>query len=177
VLCTGYCHLVYSSFSIIGSFDGASTRFASAAAAEVSLTPFFFPLYPNLSNSTPGGGTIDGNGQIWYDLYASNIYALRPTLIGLVGMHDATFSNLVLRYSPTYYHFVTNSTNVILDNINIAGGSVSKNLAKNTDGWDTYRVDDVTIQNSIVNNGDGESSLNKPIMRTQNLPKIILEKC
>lgn len=106
-----------------------------------------------------GGGTIDGNGQAWYDAYAANIYTLRPTLIGVVGLHDSTFSNLLLRYSPTYYHFVTNSTNVVFDNINIAGGSVSANPAKNTDGWDTYRVEDVTIQNSIVNNGDGQFSV------------------
>jgi galacturan 1,4-alpha-galacturonidase len=104
----------------------------------------------------PGGGTIDGQGQAWYDLYASNIYTLRPILMGIVDLHNASISNLVLRYSPQYYHFVTNSSNVIFDGIDIAGGSRSKNVAKNTDGWDTYRVRDVVIQNSVVNNGDGE---------------------
>jgi galacturan 1,4-alpha-galacturonidase len=76
--------------------------------------------------------------------------------MGINGLHDSTITNLNLRYSPEYYHFVGNSTNVIFDNINIAGGSVSKNVAKNTDGWDTYRSSDLTIQNSHVNNGDGE---------------------
>jgi galacturan 1,4-alpha-galacturonidase len=103
-----------------------------------------------------GGGTIDGNGQVWYDLYAKDIYILRPILMGVVGLHDSTISDLVLRYSPQWYHIVANSTNVIFDNINIAGGSVSKNPAKNTDGWDTYRSSDITIQNSVINNGDGE---------------------
>ncbi|KAF4628804.1 hypothetical protein G7Y89_g9351 [Cudoniella acicularis] len=101
-----------------------------------------------------GGGTIDGNGQVWYDLYASNIYALRPVLFGLDGLHNSAISNLVLRYSPEYYHFVANSTNVVFDNINIAGASKSANVAKNTDGWDTYRSSDITIQNSVINNGD-----------------------
>ncbi len=32
--------------------------------------------------------------------------------------------------------------------------STSSNPAKNTDGWDTYRSDSITIQNSHVNNGD-----------------------
>jgi len=26
----------------------------------------------------------------------------------------------------------------------------------NTDGWDTYRSSDIVIQNSYINNGDGE---------------------
>lgn len=76
--------------------------------------------------------------------------------MGVVGLHDSTISNLVLRYSPQYYHFVANSTNVVFDNINIAGGSNNPSVpAKNTDGWDTYRSSDITIQNSVVNNGDG----------------------
>jgi galacturan 1,4-alpha-galacturonidase len=108
------------------------------------------------ANRTQGGGTINGNGQVWYDLYAANIYTLRPVLMGINGLHDSTITNLKLRYSPQYYHFVANSTNVIFDNINIAGESVSNNVAKNTDGWDTYRSSDLTIQNSHVNNGDGE---------------------
>lgn len=105
-----------------------------------------------------GGGTIDGNGQVWYDAYAANIYTLRPVLIGVDGLKNSIVSDLVLRYSPEYYHFVANASNVIFDNINIAGGSKSANVAKNTDGWDTYRSDSVTIQNSVINNGDGELS-------------------
>jgi len=115
----------------------------------------FFKLGGNDVNIY-GGGTLDGNGQVWYDLYASNIYTLRPVLIGIDGLHNSIISDLVLRYSPEYYHFVANSTNVIFDNINIAGASKSKNIAKNTDGWDTYRSSDIVIQNSVINNGDGE---------------------
>jgi len=92
-------------------------------------------------------------------LYAANIFTLRPVLIGIDGLHDSIISDLVLRFSPEYYHFVANSTNVIFDNINIAGASKSVNIAKNTDGWDTYRSSDITIQNSIINNGDGKHLL------------------
>ncbi|RDW82695.1 exopolygalacturonase [Coleophoma cylindrospora] len=113
----------------------------------------FFKLGGNDVNIY-GGGTLDGNGQVWYDLYASNIYALRPVLIGVDGLHNSIISNLLLRYSPEYYNFIANSTNVIYDNLNIYGASTSKNPAKNTDGWDTYRCSDIVIQNSVVNNGD-----------------------
>lgn len=50
---------------------------------------------------------------------------------------------------------MANSSSVLFDGISISGFSTSVNLAKNTDGWDTYRSEDITIQNSIINNGDG----------------------
>ena len=101
-----------------------------------------------------GGGTLDGNGQVWYDLYAQNIYILRPILFGTVGLHSSTISNLNLIYSPQYYNWVANSTDIVFSNIFISGFSKSANVAKNTDGWDTYRSDSITIQNSVINNGD-----------------------
>lgn len=81
---------------------------------------------------------IDGNGQVWYDLYAENKLILRPVLYGIIGLQSATISALKLRYSPQYYNFVANSTDVVFDGISISGYSQSENEAKNTDGWDTY---------------------------------------
>lgn len=101
-----------------------------------------------------GGGTLDGNGQVWYDLYQKNIYILRPILFGTIGLKGGSISNLKLRYSPQWYNFVANSTDVVFDNINISGYSQSASLAKNTDGWDTYRSNNIVIQNSVINNGD-----------------------
>ncbi|KAF2029471.1 pectin lyase-like protein [Setomelanomma holmii] len=101
-----------------------------------------------------GGGTLDGNGQVWYDLYAANIYVLRPILFGTIGLKSGRIEDLKLRYSPQWYNFVANSSDVVFSNIDIAGGSVSANTAKNTDGWDTYRSDNIVIQNSHIDNGD-----------------------
>lgn len=52
------------------------------------------------------------------------------------------------------YNFVANSTDVTFDSLDISGYSQSKNVAKNTDGWDIYRSSNVVIQNSVINNGD-----------------------
>ncbi|KAG8163510.1 hypothetical protein KVR01_006807 [Diaporthe batatas] len=101
-----------------------------------------------------GGGTLDGSGQVWYDLYAADKYILRPVLIGIDGLHNSILSDLVLRYSPQYYTFMANSTNVVFNNFDISGYSSSSHEAKNTDGWDTYRSSDITIMNSVINNGD-----------------------
>ncbi|KAI9692354.1 MAG: Exopolygalacturonase X-1 [Bathelium mastoideum] len=118
-----------------------------------------------------GGGTIDGNGQVWYDLYAQNIYILRPVLLGTIGLQSGSFVNLNLRYSPEYYNFVANSTNVLFSGISISGFSKSNNTAKNTDGWDTYRSSNIVIQNSTINNGDDCVSFkpNSTEMLVQNL--------
>lgn len=97
---------------------------------------------------------LDGNGQVWYDLYASDIYILRPILFGTIGLHGGSISNLNLRYSPQYYNFVANSSDVVFSDITISGYSASSNVAKNTDGWDTYRSSNIVIQDSVINNGD-----------------------
>ena len=52
-------------------------------------------------------------------------------------------------------NFVANSSSVIFDNINIVAYSTSANKASNTDGWDTYRYDSTTVQNSMIYNDDG----------------------
>ncbi|PYI03445.1 Exopolygalacturonase precursor [Aspergillus sclerotiicarbonarius CBS 121057] len=101
-----------------------------------------------------GNGILDGNGQVWYDLYAEDDLILRPVLMGIIGLKGGTIGPLRLRYSPQYYHFVANSSDVLFDGINIYGYSKSDNEAKNTDGWDTYRSTNIVIQNSVINNGD-----------------------
>lgn len=82
-----------------------------------------------------GDGTLDGNGQVWYDLYAEDALILRPILVGIIGLNGGTIGPLKLRYSPQWYHFVANSSNVLFEGIDISGYSTSKNTAKNTDGW------------------------------------------
>ena len=43
---------------------------------------------------------------------------------------------------------------VTFRNITISAVSTSKNAAKNTDGWDIFRSDNVTIADSNITNGD-----------------------
>lgn len=106
---------------------------------------------------TPGG-TFDGNGQVWYDLYAADKLILRPILFGIDGLTNSIIADLKWRYSPQWYSLVANSSNVVFDSIDITGRSTSEHEAKNTDGWDTYRSEDITIQNSHIDNGDGKSA-------------------
>lgn len=81
-----------------------------------------------------GGGTIDGQGQAWYDNYAKNEHDPRPVLFATVGLDDGTISDLNLRNSPFWHNFVANSTNVAFTNISIHSVSNNENFEKNTDG-------------------------------------------
>ncbi|KAF7715377.1 Galacturan 1,4-alpha-galacturonidase [Penicillium ucsense] len=101
-----------------------------------------------------GGGTLDGNGQVWYDLYAKEPLILRPILFGVIGLHGGSIGPLKLRYSPQWYNFVANSSDVLFEGIDIRGYSKSSHEAKNTDGWDIYRSNNIVIQDSVINNGD-----------------------
>ncbi|KAF2708165.1 glycoside hydrolase family 28 protein [Pleomassaria siparia CBS 279.74] len=118
-----------------------------------------------------GGGTLDGNGQVWYDLYAKDIYILRPILFGTIGLKGGSIADINMRYSPQWYNLVANSTDVVFSNITISGASSSANPAKNTDGWDTYRSSNIVIQNSHIDNGDDCVSFkpNSTDMIVQNL--------
>jgi len=101
-----------------------------------------------------GVGVLNGNGQPWYDRFATNATLMRPTLMVLDGVKGGSVTGLKLRQAPTWNFFVANSSSVLISDIDIAVASTSTNVAKNTDGWDTYRSDNVVIQNSVISNGD-----------------------
>lgn len=101
-------------------------------------------------------------------MIGSFFFAFRS--IGIDGLTNSILSDLVLRYSPQYYVFIANSTNVVFNDFDISGFSSSENEAKNTDGWDTYRSKDITIMNSVINNGDGESLTSTPCSVSRDAP-------
>lgn len=106
-----------------------------------------------------GGGTIDGSGQVWYDAFATNSTLLRPILLTIYQATDVAIKNITMINSPEWFNFVNEGKNVVYDGVNISALSTSNNLAKNTDGWDIYRSDSVSIMNSNINNGDDCVSL------------------
>lgn len=65
-----------------------------------------------------------------------------------------TSQNINLVNSPEWTNLVHTSKRVTYANVNISAVSTSSNRAQNTDGWDTYRSDQVVIRDSIINNGD-----------------------
>ncbi|EGN92764.1 glycoside hydrolase family 28 protein [Serpula lacrymans var. lacrymans S7.3] len=106
-----------------------------------------------------GGGTIDGSGQVWYDAFASNDTLLRPILLTIYQATNVAIEGINMINGPEWINFVNEGQGILYDGVNISAVSTSENPAKNTDGWDIYRSDNVVIINSQINNGDDCVSL------------------
>lgn len=109
-----------------------------------------------------GGGTLDGNGQVWWDYPNATIGIAggsstdfaRPIPLTVGNASNVVIEDLTEIGSPFWNNFVYQSTNVTYRNINISTVSYSSNPTINSDGWDIYRSSYVTIENSTVNNDD-----------------------
>lgn len=101
-----------------------------------------------------GAGTVQGNGQAWWDEYVANKKVKRPVLFAIVGMEGGSVSEIKLRNSPFWHNIVVNSSDVVYSGLDLFSTSNNQNFEKNTDGWDIYRSERITIENSTITNGD-----------------------
>ncbi|KAF4953244.1 hypothetical protein FSARC_12438 [Fusarium sarcochroum] len=101
-----------------------------------------------------GKGVIHGNGQAWWDAHAENKTVHRPLLFITDGWHGGSITGLKLRHSPNWHNFIANSSDILISNIDIFSRSTSSAWASNLDGWDTFRSDNIVIQNSVINHDD-----------------------
>lgn len=102
-----------------------------------------------------GGGTIDGNGQTWWDQRILTPDMLRPDLLLIDGLDGGSISNLNMINSPCWNNLIMNSKDVTYDNIRISGYSKNASTAyKVIDGFDTLQSDNIVVQNSHVDNND-----------------------
>ncbi|KAI9065287.1 glycoside hydrolase family 28 protein [Trametes sanguinea] len=111
-----------------------------------------------------GGGTIDGNGQVWWDTLnnthnsgtagGSSTTFARPIPLTVGNATNVVIENIHEISSPFWNNFVYQSKNVTYKNINIRAVSYSSSPTANSDGWDIYRSDHVTVRDSVVDNDD-----------------------
>ncbi|KAG6920040.1 hypothetical protein DXG01_010108 [Tephrocybe rancida] len=101
-----------------------------------------------------GGGTLDGAGQAWYDAFATNSTLLRPIILTIHQATDVVVENITMINGPEWHNLINESKNVLYQNITIKAVSTSTHPIANTDGWNIYRSDSVTIKDSVINNGD-----------------------
>ncbi|PCH35371.1 glycoside hydrolase family 28 protein [Wolfiporia cocos MD-104 SS10] len=111
-----------------------------------------------------GGGTIDGNGQVWYDYFnltgesgtagSSTLTFARPVTLTIGNSSNVIVENITQWMAPNWNNLAYQSTNVTYRNLYINSFSYSNAPAKNTDGFNTYRSSYVTITDSIINNDD-----------------------
>lgn len=108
-------------------------------------------VYGDLSN---GKSVIDGHGQEYWEEMKSNKSLLRPMLFSFDGMKGATMSNLRMRNPPHWFNIIANSSDILISNMDLQARSTNNTQIANSDGWDTYRSDNVVIQDSYIHNTD-----------------------
>ncbi|KAJ0270410.1 hypothetical protein COL940_011703 [Colletotrichum noveboracense] len=102
-----------------------------------------------------GQGTIDGLGQTWWNALAGNSTVVRPLLLGTDGLKGGSITGLKMINSPNWFNIIANSSDILISDMDLSVVVTnSTSPAKNTDGWDTYRSDNIVIQNSVIDNTD-----------------------
>ncbi|KAI1309687.1 polygalacturonase [Xylaria venustula] len=101
-----------------------------------------------------GVGTIDGNGQPWWDAFAANSSLIRPISLVLDGLQGGSVTGIRMVNPPNWFNLVANSSDILISDMILTAASSNSNPVKNSDGWDTYRSEYVVIQNSVINNTD-----------------------
>lgn len=102
-----------------------------------------------------GVGTLDGNGQTWYDWDKSQgNLAHRPMNVNYRWFSDSIVKNLRFVQSQMWTMAIMYSRNLLLEDIYVNNTSTSEWSTLNTDGADTLYSDNITFSRWSVTNGD-----------------------
>lgn len=97
----------------------------------------------NVKWTGDGYGTLDGNGQVWYDFAnGTNNYPGRPHQITITGTSDSYFSGLRFLQSQMWTMTIIHSQNILLEDIYVNSTDQRRAVgfefsSLNTDGADT----------------------------------------
>ncbi|KZT57617.1 glycoside hydrolase family 28 protein [Calocera cornea HHB12733] len=122
-----------------------------------------------LSGGGFGQGGIDGNGQAWYTRAKGfGNQPGRPMSLYISNATNGLLTEFSIRQPQFWFIFVDQSKNITLDYIylnatnhdpdepppNPQAGNLGNNWVINTDGFDSYRSDQITVTNWVVQTGD-----------------------
>ncbi|OGE48943.1 hypothetical protein PENARI_c024G01034 [Penicillium arizonense] len=108
-----------------------------------------------------GKGTLNGNGQAWYNAFAgreildsSNTF-YRPILFLTDNATRVSVEGITQLNSPCWTNFFVRTNDVVFDDVFINAYSTNASaLPKNTDGFDSLNVNGLTVTNTRVDIGD-----------------------
>ncbi|KAL9625539.1 MAG: hypothetical protein Q9160_000250 [Pyrenula sp. 1 TL-2023] len=119
-----------------------------------------------------GVGTLDGNGQAWYDFVnGQSNYPRRPHAITIFNTHNSLFDGLRFVQSQMWTMTISHSTHTVLQSLYINSTSSTRSPARNTDGADTIFSSSITFRNLTIANGDDSIALKA------NSTNILIEDC
>lgn len=107
-----------------------------------------------------GVGTLDGNGQVWYDwAKGQGNLAHRPMMINWVELSDSVVRGVRFVQSQMWTMTASYSRNLLYEDIYVNNTSNSTHSTLNTDGIDTWRSDNITLRRWDVTCGDDNVAL------------------
>lgn len=102
-----------------------------------------------------GPGTIDGNGQVWWDAQLHRQKGApenpRPLLIDITNSHDILIEGVTIQNSPQYNITTFLSSGLTVRNVTIRNPGRG---APNTDGIDPFSTSHVLIEHTTIDTGD-----------------------
>jgi polygalacturonase len=146
---------------VIGS--GTNLELASGATLKMlprASYPAAAPAFITSSGSThdvaiTGAGTIDGQGQDWWDAFAADSSITRPQEVNLGHVTRVQVSGIKLTNSPEEHIWVKGDTDVTITGITISTLAVSgKSPPKNTDGVDVTATGMFFCNNDVADGDD-----------------------
>ncbi|KAG1053523.1 hypothetical protein G6F43_004409 [Rhizopus delemar] len=102
-----------------------------------------------------GGGTINGNGQTWYDKEDRTA----PTVLRL-SVTNSIFSNFNIINAPRAHMGATNADNLVIEKVTLKTASSSSKPAKNTDALDISSSKNIVFRDSELTIGDDCTAIN-----------------
>ena len=145
---------------------GNSTNLQLASGAVLEMLPrASYPSPPPAFITTTGGathdiaitgsGTIDGQGQDWWDAFAADASVTRPQEVNLGKVTRVQISGLTLTSSPEEHVWVKGDTDVTITGITISTlAKAGKSPPKNTDGVDVTATGMFFCNNNVADGDD-----------------------
>jgi polygalacturonase len=149
----GHCHDARSPcpYPIMDRFPSYQS---SRSGFGCRLGPFI-GAYKQHNITITGGGTIDGNGQWWWELrQMKSLRIERPRLVELQFVTGLDIGPIVLRNSPYWTLHPIYCRDVHIHDIQITADDGKGGWGYNTDGIDPDSCKDVLIENYVYNAGD-----------------------
>lgn len=102
-----------------------------------------------------GGGTIDGNGQSWWDT-KSNDFNVRPRLVVFDHCKHIKMENITVQNSPMWQIVPYYSDDVVIRNIKVLAPN---RISHNTDAIDPFSSRHVIIDHVYADTGDDDIAI------------------
>ncbi|KZV83105.1 pectin lyase-like protein [Exidia glandulosa HHB12029] len=127
-----------------------------------SQASWFVVTGKNFVIDAHGTGGIDGNGQTWWDYFATRTRLDgdgRPIAFTLFEAQDAIVRNFKIFAQPFWCNTAAKSARVVYDGMTCNATNTNptyagQNIVPNTDGINTYRSDRITMLNWDITCGD-----------------------